>query len=432
MFEAEYARRRTTAEAEAGRICSGDTVYLAGGPLLPVDFAAALHRRAAELHGVRVLNYLPLESLALLTDPACGDAFQIESIFYNTYQQEAQRLGRCAFLPNHLRNAARDWTHGAPEYDCLVLTVSPMDKHGCFSLAGSACIELEVLPRARRVVVEVASCAPRIFGDVTLHVSQVDAIVESDRYPAALSPQPPDEVDRQLGRVVAELVEDGATIQLGFGGTINALAAELKDKRGLGIHTEAMSDAAMELLRCGAADNSCKAIHPGKTIATFAYGSKRMYDYIDHNPSVAILPVDYVNNPYTIAQNDNVVSVNAALEIDLSGQVCAESIGNHMFSGSGGQLDYVRGALMSRGGLSFIAFPSTAKGGTISKIKPFLAPGAGVTTGRNEVDMIVTEYGIAKLRGRTFSQRAKALISIAHPNFRDELLFEARKMGLML
>lgn len=152
--------------------------------------------------------------------PACGDAFQIESIFYNTYQQEAQRLGRCAFLPNHLRNAARDWTHGAPEYDCLVLTVSPMDKHGCFSLAGSACIELEVLPRARRVVVEVASCAPRIFGDVTLHVSQVDAIVESDRYPAALSPQPPDEVDRQLGRVVAELVEDGATIQLGFGGTI--------------------------------------------------------------------------------------------------------------------------------------------------------------------------------------------------------------------
>ena len=251
MFEAEYARRRTTAEAEAGRICSGDTVYLAGGPLLPVDFAAALHRRAAELHGVRVLNYLPLESLALLTDPACGDAFQIESIFYNTYQQEAQRLGRCAFLPNHLRNAARDWTHGAPEYDCLVLTVSPMDKHGCFSLAGSACIELEVLPRARRVVVEVASRAPRIFGDVTLHVSQVDAIVESDRYPAALSPQPPDEVDRQLGRVVAELVEDGATIQLGFGGTINALAAELKDKRGLGIHTEAMSDAAMELLRCG-------------------------------------------------------------------------------------------------------------------------------------------------------------------------------------
>ena len=212
MFEAEYARRRTTAEAEAGRICSGDTVYLAGGPLLPVDFAAALHQRAAELHGVRVLNYLPLEPLALLTDPACGDAFQIESIFYNTYQQEAQRLGRCAFLPNHLRNAARDWTHGAPEYDCLVLTVSPMDKHGCFSLAGSACIELEMLPRARRVVVEVASRAPRIFGDVTLHVSQVDAIVESDRYPAALSPQPPDEVDRQLGRVVAELVEDGATI----------------------------------------------------------------------------------------------------------------------------------------------------------------------------------------------------------------------------
>ena len=350
MFEAEYARRRTTAEAEAGRICSGDTVYLAGGPLLPVDFAAALHRRAAELHGVRVLNYLPLESLALLTDPACGDAFQIESIFYNTYQQEAQRLGRCAFLPNHLRNAARDWTHGAPEYDCLVLTVSPMDKHGCFSLAGSACIELEVLPRARRVVVEVASCAPRIFGDVTLHVSQVDAIVESDRYPAALSPQPPDEVDRQLGRVVAELVEDGATIQLGFGGTINALAAELKDKRGLGIHTEAMSDAAMELLRCGAADNSRKSLHRGKTVTCFTMGSHALYDFVDDNPTILHKALSYTNDLSVLAANRGMTSINAALQVDLTGQCASESVGPRQISGSGGQVDTAVGAQMAPGG----------------------------------------------------------------------------------
>ena len=359
MFEAEYARRRTTAEAEAGRICSGDTVYLAGGPLLPVDFAAALHRRAAELHGGRGLNYLPLESLALLTDPACGDAFQIESIFYNTYQQEAQRLGRCAFLPNHLRNAARDWTHGAPEYDCLVLTVSPMDKHGCFSLAGSACIELEVLPRARRVVVEVASRAPRIFGDVTLHVSQVDAIVESDRYPAALSPQPPDEVDRQLGRVVAELVEDGATIQLGFGGTINALAAELKDKRGLGIHTEAMSDAAMELLRCGAADNSRKSLHRGKTVTCFTMGSHALYDFVDDNPTILHKALSYTNDLSVLAANRGMTSINAALQVDLTGQCASESVGPRQISGSGGQVDTAVGAQMAPGGKSVITLRST-------------------------------------------------------------------------
>lgn len=429
MFEAEYARRRTTAEAEAGRICSGDTVYLAGGPLLPVDFAAALHRRAAELHGVWVLNYLPLESLALLTDPACGDAFQIESIFYNTYQQEAQRLGRCAFLPNHLRNAARDWTHGAPEYDCLVLTVSPMDKHGCFSLAGSACIELEVLPRARRVVVEVASCAPRIFGDVTLHVSQVDAIVESDRYPAALSPQPPDEVDRQLGRVVAELVEDGATIQLGFGGTINALAAELKDKRGLGIHTEAMSDAAMELLRCGAADNSRKSLHRGKTVTCFTMGSHALYDFVDDNPTILHKALSYTNDLSVLAANRGMTSINAALQVDLTGQCASESVGPRQISGSGGQVDTAVGAQMAPGGKSVITLrstysakdPDTGERRLQSRILPVLPEGAVVTLTRSNTHFVATEYGAVCLRGLTVPQRAKALISIAHPDFRDWL-----------
>ena len=429
MFEAEYARRRTTAEAEAGRICSGDTVYLAGGPLLPVDFAAALHRRAAELHGVRVLNYLPLEPLALLTDPACGDAFQSESIFYNTYQQEAQRLGRCAFLPNHLRNAARDWTHGVPEYDCLVLTVSPMDKHGCFSLAGSACIELEVLPRARRVVVEVASRAPRIFGDVTLHVSQVDAIVESDRYPAALSPQPPDEVDRQLGRVVAELVEDGATIQLGFGGTINALAAELKDKRGLGIHTEAMSDAAMELLRCGAADNSRKSLHRGKTVTCFTMGSHALYDFVDDNPTILHKALSYTNDLSVLAANRGMTSINAALQVDLTGQCASESVGPRQISGSGGQVDTAVGAQMAPGGKSVITLrstysakdPDTGERRLQSRILPVLPEGAVVTLTRSNTHFVATEYGAVCLRGLTVPQRAKALISIAHPDFRDWL-----------
>ena len=431
MFEAEYARRRTTAEAEAGRICSGDTVYLAGGPLLPVDFAAALHRRAAELHGVRVLNYLPLESLALLTDPACGDAFQIESIFYNTYQQEAQRLGRCAFLPNHLRNAARDWTHGAPEYDCLVLTVSPMDKHGCFSLAGSACIELEVLPRARRVVVEVASCAPRIFGDVTLHVSQVDAIVESDRYPAALSPQPPDEVDRQLGRVVAELVEDGATIQLGIGALPDAIARNLMDKKDLGVHSETLTEAMMELVQAGVINNSKKTLNPGICIGAQAAGSEKFYEFIDHHPLFAVYPVDYVNNPYVVGQNYKQTSINSCMEVDLKGQVNSETVGGRQYSGIGGQLDHVRGAQLSEGGKSILALNSTAKQDTISKIVPYFAPGNVTTISRYDVHYIVTEYGVADLKYKTERQRALALISIAHPKFRDELKFKAAEMGIL-
>ena len=431
MFEAEYARRRTTAEAEAGRICSRDTVYLAGGPLLPVDFAAALHRRAAELHGVRVLNYLPLEPLALLTDPACGDAFQIESIFYNTYPQEAQRLGRCAFLPNHLRNAARDWTHGAPEYDCLVLTVSPMDKHGCFSLAGSACIELEVLPRARRVVVEVASRAPRIFGDVTLHVSQVDAIVESDRYPAALSPQPPDEVDRQLGRVVAELVEDGATIQLGIGALPDAIARNLMDKKDLGVHSETLTEAMMELVQAGVINNSKKTLNPGICIGAQAAGSEKFYEFIDHHPLFAVYPVDYVNNPYVVGQNYKQTSINSCMEVDLKGQVNSETVGGRQYSGIGGQLDHVRGAQLSEGGKSILALNSTAKQDTISKIVPYFAPGNVTTISRYDVHYIVTEYGVADLKYKTERQRALALISIAHPKFRDELKFKAAEMGIL-
>ena len=337
-----------------------------------------------------MLNYLPLESLALLTDPACGDAFQIESIFYNTYQQEAQRLGRCAFLPNHLRNAARDWTHGAPEYDCLVLTVSPMDKHGCFSLAGSACIELEVLPRARRVVVEVASRAPRIFGDVTLHVSQVDAIVESDRYPAALSPQPPDEVDR---------------------------------------HTEAMSDAAMELLRCGAADNSRKSLHRGKTVTCFTMGSHALYDFVDDNPTILHKALSYTNDLSVLAANRGMTSINAALQVDLTGQCASESVGPRQISGSGGQVDTAVGAQMAPGGKSVITLrstysakdPDTGERRLQSRILPVLPEGAVVTLTRSNTHFVATEYGAVCLRGLTVPQRAKALISIAHPDFRDWL-----------
>ena len=241
-----------------------------------------------------------------------------------------------------------------------------------------------------------------------------------------------DDVSVTIGNIIAEQIPDGACIQLGIGAIPDATGLALKSKHDLGIHTEMFTDSMVELIQCGAVNNSKKQIHRGISVTTFAFGSKRIYDYLDDNPGIALMPVDYVNNPEVICRNDNMISINAAIEVDLFGQVCAESVGTKHMSGTGGQVDYVRGACQSRGGKSFIAFASTAKGGTISKISPILTPGAVCTTSKNDVDHIVTEYGIAKLRGRPMDERVKALIAIAHPNFRDELTFEAKKRGLII
>ena len=246
------------------------------------------------------------------------------------------------------------------------------------------------------------------------------------------SPSKLDDVSITIGNLIADEIPNGATIQLGIGSIPDAVGMALKSKHDLGIHTEMFTDSMVELLECGAANNLRKPIHRGRSVTTFALGSKRMYDYIDNNPAIEILPVDYVNNPSTIALHPNFISINGALEVDFFGQVCAESVGTYHISGTGGQVDYVRGAVQSKGGKSFIAFPSTAKNGTISRIKPILSPGAIVTTSKNVVDHIVTEYGIAKLRGRTLSQRTKALIAIAHPKFRDELTFAAKKHKIII
>ena len=241
-----------------------------------------------------------------------------------------------------------------------------------------------------------------------------------------------DEVSLTIGGYIAERIPDGACIQLGIGAIPDATGMALKAKHDLGIHTEMFTDSMVELIECGAVNNSKKQIHVGQSVTTFAFGSKRMYDFIDDNPGIAILPVDYVNDPAVICRNDNMISINAALEVDLWGQVCAESVGTKHMSGTGGQVDYVRGACQSKGGKSFIAFSSTAKGGTISKVKPILTPGAVVTTSKNDVDYIVTEYGVAHLRGESLASRARQLIAIAHPDFRDELRFEAKKRGILI
>ena len=434
QFEQIYKEKCTSAERVAAMIPDASHIYSDIFLAQPKTIYEAINDRCAvdSMRSCTITTYLDLYPLACYTDPMrYAKNLQGTSVFCSGLTRKAVGQGLADYLPNTYWDQPaliRDYL----DVDVFVVSVSPMDSHGYFSLGVTGSDSAEYLKKAKMILVEVNRQMPYCAEAPQVHISQVAALCEADYALPVLPPAKLDEISTTIGNLIAERIPDGACLQLGIGSIPDAVGMALKSKKHLGIHTEMLTDSMVELIQCGAVDNSCKNIHTGKTVATFAYGSKRMYDYIDHNPMVTILPVDYVNNPYTIRQNDQMVSVNAALEIDLTGQVCAESIGNKMFSGSGGQLDYVRGALMSRGGMSFIAFPSTATGGTISKIKPFLTAGAGVTTGRNEVDMIVTEYGVAKLRGRTFGQRAKALISIAHPDFRDQLTFEARKMGLMI
>lgn len=316
--------------------------------------------------------------------------------------------------------------------DVFVGTVSPMDKHGYFSVGCVSSITPSLLQNASQIFLEVNAQMPRSLASPQIHISQVTALWETDQPLHCLPPVEIDEVSAKIGQHIAAEIPDGATLQLGIGAIPDAVGMALKEKRHLGIHTEMFTDSMIDLIECGAVDNTCKPIHTGKTVASFAAGSRRMYDYIDDNPAVEMLPVDYVNNPAVICQHPNFISVNAALEVDFYGQVCAESIGTKHVSGTGGQSDYVRGATQSKGGKSFIAFASTAKGDTISRIVPTLTPGAQISTSKNDVDYIVTEYGIAKLRGKTLSQRAKALIAIAHPKFRDELTFRAKEQNIII
>ncbi len=318
------------------------------------------------------------------------------------------------------------------QINAICLSVSPMDSHGYFSMGASTSASADLLEYADYIFLEVNTQMPRSLSSPLIHVSRVTALCESDyELPVTAAPVL-DETSRRIGDYIAEEIPNGATLQLGIGAVPDAVGLALRDKRHLGIHTEMFTDSMMELIECGAVDNSRKPIHRGRSVATFAYGSKRIYDYVNDNPAMEILPVEYVNDPKVIAQHQDFVSVNAAVEVDFFGQVCAESLGTRHISGTGGQVDYVRGAVESKGGKSFIAFPSTAKKGTVSRIRPVLTEGAIVTTGKNDVDYIVTEYGVAKLRGKTLSERTKALIQIAHPNFREELLFAARERKILI
>ena len=297
--------------------------------------------------------------------------------------------------------------------------------------ASGVCMHPFIQEETDNIVLQINRFAPYVTGERTkIHISQAKHVVWADEEKETV-PGGPMETEA-MAKFLLDQIPDGACIQLGIGGGSNAVGDSLTSKNDLGCHTEVMSDSIMALMKAGVINNSRPKFIPGKTVVGFAFGSKDLYEYLDHNEDLYFAPFPVINNPVNIAKNDNMISINAAVEVDLFGQVCAESVGTKHMSGSGGQIDYVRGACQSRGGKSFIAFTSTAKGGTISKIKSILTPGAVVTTSKNDVDYIVTEYGVAHLRGRSLGERARQLIAIAHPDFRDELTFEAKKRGIMI
>ena len=428
-----YAAKLTSAEKLAERVESGWNFGMDAGPTQTEAILAAVcaRARAGKLENITVQTMLDVYPFEFYADNTLAGKVNGVSWFSSGGARKAINAGYADYIPNYYRDIPKIIRENY-EYDAFCISVSPMDSHGYFSLATTCSYSEAMISKAKRIFVEVNAMQPRAVCNTQLHVSMVDAIVENSHPMPVLPSTKLDETSITIGNIIAEQIPDGACIQLGIGSIPDATGMALKTKHDLGIHTEMFTDSMVELIECGAVNNSRKQIHPGKTVTTFAFGSQRIYDYINDNPAIMILPVDYVNDPNVICRNDNMISINAAIEVDLWGQVCAESVGTKHMSGSGGQVDYVRGACQSRGGKSFIAFASTAKGGTISKICPTLAAGAVVTTSKNDVDYVVTEYGLAHLRGKTLGERAKQLIAIAHPDFRDQLTFEAKKRGMLV
>jgi acyl-CoA hydrolase len=428
-----YAEKLTTAAGAAellssGMVCAAD-IALAQ----PFSFyeAVADRVRRGELDNIVQHSLLETRNAAFFSDPEIAAHYRCVSWFSSGVARKSVNQGITDVMPCYYRDIPRMFRDDI-QPDVYVAVVSPMDKHGYFSTGIDGSVSQALIQSAKLILLEVNPRLPRCLTSPQIHISQVSALWENEQPLFCLPASKIDETSRAIGNYIVEEIPDGATLQLGIGAIPDAVGMALKEKHHLGIHTEMFTDSMVELLECGAADNTAKPIHTGKTVATFALGSQKMYDFIDDNPGFELLPVDYVNDPAVIAQHPNFISINAALEVDFFGQVCAESIGTRHVSGTGGQSDYVRGAVQSKGGKSFIAFPSTAKDDTVSRIMPTLTPGAQISTSKNDVDCIVTEYGIARLRGRSLSQRTKALISIAHPKFRDELTFAARKENIII
>lgn len=420
-----YEQRKMSPEEAVRLIHSGDRVVIGHAVGVPLAITDVMVEHRKDYKDVEIIQMVS-QGNAKFCEPGTEGHFRLNSLFVGAQSRPAVKEGRGDFTPccfSDVPSLLRELT-----VDAAVIQVSPPDRHGYVSCGVSVDYTLPAAKCAKTVIAQVNRRMPRTLGDTCLHVSEIDCFVEID-HPVLEIPLPKiGEAEKAIGENCAKLVRDGDTLQLGIGAIPDAVLLFLKDKKDLGIHSEMISDGVVELIENGVITNARKNLHPGKSVVSFLMGTKRLYDYADDNPAVAMYPVDYVNDPYVVGKNDNLVSINSCVQVDFMGQVAAESVGTTQISGIGGQMDFIRGARLSKGGRAVIAIASTAAGGKISKIVPFLDQGAAVTTSRTDVDYIVTEYGIAHLRGKTLKDRARALISIAHPKFREELAeaFEER------
>ncbi|MCC8357063.1 MAG: 4-hydroxybutyrate--acetyl-CoA CoA transferase [Oscillospiraceae bacterium] len=413
-----------------GKIKSGDVIAVAAYGNEPVEFLRRLHEiRDRGVRDVTLWLANPQEEYPFLTMEGMEDVISILSIFYGPSLRRLHSTGRVSFVPNNLHMCFQAM-YETKRPNVFVGAVTPLDKYGYVCMSTSQQMELELFDTCETVILEINPNLPHTSGTTRISAEKVDFFVEGEREVSMSPIYPRTQVQETIADYAASLIHDGDTIQLGIGGMPDAVAERLMDRHDLGIYTEMLGSAMGKLMECGAVNNSRKMFYRNRSIAAFAWGDQGLYDYINGNPMVELLPVHYVNDPFNIAKNDNMVSVNTALEIDLTGQICSETLMGKQYSGTGGAWDFAYGAFHANNGRGIIALQSTAKGGTISRIVPQLTAGSVVSIPRNIVDMVVTEYGVAHLRGKSIRQRVEELIAVAHPDFRAELRKEANRLQI--
>jgi len=426
----DYKSKLKSADEAVKLVKSGDRVYYGGNAAIPWALVRALAKRRDELHDVQ-LNHVLLLGDDPLSKPEMAGHFRHNSLFVGPADREAVNDGRADYVPVFLHMIPRLFSEGIVPLDVAMIMVSPPDEHGFMSLGVEVLASMAAIMSAKKLILQVNEQMPRVLGDCFVHCSRADAIVEHTEALPELAPKKPSEIERKIAEHIIPLIPKGATLQMGIGGIPDVIYECLEPGLELGIHTEMISDGAMRAIERGVVTGRLKTLHKGKVVITFALGSRELYNFLDNNPLIEAHPAEYVNDPFIISQNDNMVAINSAIEVDLTGQVCSDSIGQYIYSGFGGQVDFIRGAARSKAGKPIIALPSTAQGGKISRIVPTLKPGAGVVTSRADVHYVVTEYGAVNLFGKNLRERALALISIAHPDFREELLRAAKERKLI-
>ena len=425
-----YRSKRCSSADALVHLKDGDFIIVPTGVGEPPSLLTELSEQRRRFHDVKVGQILAVRKFAYF-DPETAEHVRHVAFFFGAASRAGGIAGWTDFIPSYFSEMPSLIERGQMAADVVMAMASPMDSDGYFSLSLGADYTMAAIKKARAVVLEVNPNVPYALGNCHVHISQVTALVESSDPILEVGLPKIGPVQEAIGKYVADMIDDGSTLQIGYGGIPDAVVMQLTSKNDMGIHTEMIGDGILTLIESGAVTNRKKNYLPGKTIATFALGSQKLYRYMDRNPALEMHPVDFTNDPYLASQNDNLVTINATLQIDLLGQCGSESLGHLPYSGTGGQSDFVRAANRSRGGKSFIVLPSTAKDDSISRIVPMLSPGTHVSTSKNDINYVVSEYGVAQLRGKSAKQRAAELIAIAHPDFRAELTLAAQRIHLM-